>query len=139
MQTTRPSGFVPRLLLFVAVFLFFNHVTMGYQLGVARGPFRGQPVARYIETLAMLDQLATRYPEVALSVLAGTLLLLLLLYRGWVAFRNKRFTAKTTGMADEPRRNCGSIPHPFEVGPPIRPVLFGRRGGHGEGREGPEG
>ena len=101
MQTTRRFGFVPRLLLFVAVFLFFNHVTMGYQLHVARSQFRGQPVGRYIETLAMFDRLATRYPEAALSALAGGLLLLFLLYRGWVVFRNKRFTAKTTGMADE--------------------------------------
>ena len=31
------------------------------------------------------------------------------------------------------------IPHPSEVGPPLVPVISGRRGGHVEGREGPEG
>ena len=99
MQTTRSSAFVPRFLLFVAVFLFFNHVTMGYQLQMARGPFRGRPVGRYVETLAMFDRLAMQHPEAALSALVGSLFLLLLLYRGWVVFRHKRFTAKTTGMA----------------------------------------
>ncbi len=32
-----------------------------------------------------------------------------------------------------------AIPHPSEVRPPLVPVLFGRRGGHVERREGPEG
>ncbi|MGO9830215.1 MAG: type IV secretory system conjugative DNA transfer family protein [Myxococcaceae bacterium] len=101
MQTTPASRLVPRFLLLLAVVAFFSHVTLSYQLQLARGPLRGRPVGRFLETFAVLDRLAMRYPEVALSAAASALFLLFILYRGWVVLRNKRFTAKATGMADE--------------------------------------
>jgi hypothetical protein len=42
-----------------------------------------------------------RFPEAALSVVVGGLVLIFALYRWWVVFWNRRFTKRTTGIADE--------------------------------------
>ena len=101
MQAPKPSHFLPRLLALVVLYVFVMHMTLRAQLRWVRAEFRGRPFGNYVEAFAAVDRLAMRYPEAAVSILVGGLLLVFILYRSWVVFRNKSFTVKTSGMASE--------------------------------------
>jgi len=106
MQTSKPIGIVPRLLVCAASIAFASHLLIQAFPGLVLGEGVGaslhrSALGRYAHSVALVEVVALRHPALASVGAALVAIALVGLYRWCVASWNARFTARTTRLDDD--------------------------------------